>query len=53
LFRKPYQISVPAFLRSYWLIFSSVHSQTAFGTIFIAKNCETHHRSFTKYYLDL
>ncbi len=26
LFRKPHQISIPAFLRSRWSIFSSVHS---------------------------
>ncbi len=31
---KPYQISVQAFLCSNWSIFSSVHSQPAFGTIF-------------------
>jgi hypothetical protein len=34
LFRKTHQISVQGFLCSHWLIFSSVQSQPAFGTIF-------------------
>jgi hypothetical protein len=33
LFRKPHHISVSAFLRSEWLIFSSKHPWQAFGTI--------------------